>query len=47
MTIAHLKVVVAFLIAWLAAELFWHFLIRGFTPHHADNPAVQGIAALT
>lgn len=41
------KSVMTFLLIWLAAWVFWGFLIRTFTGHHADNPAAQGLAADT
>lgn len=47
MTIARFKIVIMFLIAVLAAMIFWNFLLRTWTIHHADNPAVQGLVALT
>lgn len=38
------KVVAVFLVAWLAAAIFWGFLTRalGLKP---DNPAVEGLAS--
>lgn len=36
-----------FLIAVLAAMIFWQFLLSGFLPHHSENPAAQGLAAVT
>lgn len=30
------------ILAWM---IFWNFLIRGFTAQHANNPALQGLAA--
>lgn len=33
-----------FLLAVLAANVVWFALFRMWAPHHADNPAVQGIA---
>lgn len=47
MSVARFKVVAMFLIAVLAATVFWNFLLRGFLMHHADNPAAQGLSALT
>lgn len=46
MSIARFKVVAMFLLAVLAAMLFWGFLVRGYAAHHADNAAVQGLAGL-
>lgn len=46
MTIARFKIVIMFLIAWLAAKLFWNFVLRAWAIHHSDNPAVQGLMAL-
>jgi hypothetical protein len=43
----HVHIAGLFLLSWLAAELFWHFLIRGFLAHHANSPAAQGLANLT
>jgi hypothetical protein len=39
--------VMAFLFLWILAEIFWHFLLHGFTAHHAESPAIQGLAANT
>jgi hypothetical protein len=47
MSIERFKVVVMFLIAVLAALIFWGFILRGWAVHHADNPAVKGLMALT
>jgi len=47
MAIARFKVVAMFLVAVLAAMIFWQFLIQGFVAHHADNAAAQGLAQLT
>lgn len=47
MSVQRFKTVAMFLLAVLAAMLFWGFLIRGFTAHHADNAAAQGLAGLT
>lgn len=30
------------ILAWL---IFWNFLIRAFTAHHSNSPAMQGLAA--
>lgn len=46
MTIERFKVVAMFLVAWLAAQIFWGFVARGFMAHHADNAAVQGLAGV-
>lgn len=46
LSIARIKVVVLFLIAVLAAQIFWAFLFRGGLPHKADSPAAQGLAGL-
>jgi hypothetical protein len=35
-----------FLVAVLAAMMFWGFLFRGFSIHHADNAAVKGASGL-
>jgi predicted permease len=45
--VARFKVVCSFLVAVLAAMIVWGFLLRAFLPHHADNPAAQGLAAIT
>jgi len=47
MSIARFKIVAMFLIAVLAAMVFWNFLLQAFLPHHADNPAAQGLAAVS
>lgn len=39
--------VLGFLFLWLLAQIFWTFIIRGFSGHHPDSPAVQGLAADT
>jgi hypothetical protein len=39
--------VLGFLFIWLLAWIFWGFILRAFTTHHADNPAVQGLAVDT
>lgn len=36
-----------FLVAVLAALVFWRFVLGAFLPHHAENPAAQGLAAVT
>lgn len=36
-----------FLLAVLFAMIFWNFLLQAFALHHADKPAVQGLAAVT
>lgn len=43
-SMARFKVVAVFLVAWLAAAIFWGFLTRalGLKP---DNPAVEGLAS--
>lgn len=41
------KTVAMFLVAVLAALVFWGFLIRGFLAHHTDSAAAQGLAGLT
>lgn len=40
------KVVVLFALAVIAVNVIFNFLFRGFAAHHADNPAVQGLAAV-
>lgn len=42
-----LQGLLAFLLAVLCAEIVWHYLIRGFTAHHANSAAAQGIANVT
>lgn len=39
--------VLGFLFVWLLAWVFWGYIIRAFTAHHADNPAAQGLAVNT
>ncbi len=41
------KTVMAFLLLWLAAQVFWTFIIRGFSTHHPNSVAVQGLIADT
>lgn len=41
------RAVLGFLFLWLMAQIFWTFIIRSFTGHHSENPAVQGLAADT
>lgn len=36
-----------FLLAVLAANIFWRFLLNGFLAHHANNAAAQGLASVT
>lgn len=43
----HVHIAGLFLLSVLAAEIFWHFLIRGVAANHADSPAAQAIANLT
>lgn len=47
MSIERFKVVIMFIVAVWAAMIVIGFLTRTFLPHHADNPAAQGMAALT
>lgn len=35
-----------FIGAVIAAQIVWHFAWKGFSAHHADSPAVQGLAAV-
>ena len=35
-----------FLLAVLFAMIVWGFALAVFLPHHADNPAAQGLAAV-
>lgn len=42
----HIHIAGFFLLSVLAAEIFWHFLIRGVAAHHSDNPAAQALANL-
>jgi hypothetical protein len=42
----HIHIAGYFLLSVLAAEIFWHFLIRGIAAHHADVPAMQALAGL-
>lgn len=37
----------SFLLVWLLCWIFWSFVIRGFTAHHASSPAAAGLAADT
>jgi hypothetical protein len=39
--------VMAFLLLWLLAQIFWTFLLRTFTGHYNDKPAIQGLATDT
>ncbi|MGH8402939.1 MAG: hypothetical protein ACRESO_05990 [Gammaproteobacteria bacterium] len=34
----------AIILAW---NIFWNFLLRGFTAQHPDSPAIQGLAAIS
>lgn len=42
----HIHIAGFFLLSVLAAEIFWHFLIRGWAAHHAESPAAQSLANL-
>lgn len=42
----HIHIAGFFLLSVLAAEIFWHFLIRGVAAHHAESPAMQSLANL-
>jgi hypothetical protein len=42
----HVHIAGLFLLSVLAAEIFWHFLIRGVAANHADSPAAQALANL-
>ena len=42
----HVHIAGMFLLSVLAAEIFWHFLIRGVAAHHANSNAAQAIANL-
>jgi hypothetical protein len=43
----HVHIAGLFLLSVLAANIFWNFLIRGWSANHADSPAVQALANLT
>lgn len=43
----HVHIAGLFLLSVLAATIFWNFLIRGWSAHHANSPAVQALANLT
>lgn len=43
----HVHIAGLFLLSVLAAEIFWHFLLRGVAAHHANSPAWQAIANLS
>lgn len=43
----HVHIAGLFLLSVLAATIFWNFLIRGFTAHHANSPAAQALNNLT
>lgn len=47
MNMARFRSVFGFLLLWLLADIFWHFILRGFGGQHPDNPAVQGLVADT
>jgi hypothetical protein len=42
----HIHIAGFFLLSVLAAEIFWHFLIRGVAAHHSESPAAQALANL-
>ncbi len=43
----HVHIAGIFLLSVLAAEIFWHFLIRGFAAHHGNSTALQALANLS
>lgn len=47
MSMARFKTVSMFLVAVLAAIIFWGFVIRMFAIHHTENAGVQALANLT
>lgn len=47
MSMARFKTVSMFLVAVLAAMIFWGFLLRSFAIHHTENAGVQALANLT
>lgn len=47
MSMGRFRQVLAFLFLWLLANIFWHFILQGFTGAHPDSPAIQGLAADT
>jgi hypothetical protein len=47
LTMDRFKVIAMFLIAVLAATIFWNFLLRGFLAHFADQPWAQGLAGVS
>lgn len=47
MSLTRTRNVLAFLFMWLLAWIFWGFILRAFTAHHPDNPAVRGLALNT
>jgi hypothetical protein len=47
MSMQRFRQVFAFLFLWLMAEIFWHFILHGFTGQHTESPAIQGLAADT
>lgn len=42
---ARFKIVCIFLLAWLAASVFWGFLLRLLAASMPDNRIVQGLIA--
>lgn len=42
----HIHIAGIFLLSVLAAEIFWHFLLRGVAAHHANSDAMQALANL-
>lgn len=42
----HVHIAGLFLLSVLAAEVFWHFLLRGVAAKHASSPAAQALANL-
>lgn len=47
MSVERARQVLGFLFLWLLSWIFWGFILRSFTTHHADRPAVQGLAVDT
>lgn len=42
----HVHIAGMFLLSVLAAEIFWHFLIRGIAAKHANSESMQALASL-
>lgn len=43
----HIHIAGIFLLSVLAAEIFWHFLLRGIAGHYGNSEALSSLANLS